>query len=68
MTRCTNGINGGVWSLPIDLSTYPDGDIYVFVKQTDAVGNEATATTTLKKDIIPPIVKVSLERDNKSLI
>ncbi len=60
MTRCTNGINGGVWSLPIDLSTYSDGDIYVSVKQTDAVGNEATATTTLEKDIIPPIVKVSL--------
>ena len=47
------------WTLPLDLSTYPDGDIYVQVKQTDSVGNQGTAEVTLQKDTAPPNVSVN---------
>lgn len=47
------------WTLPLDLSTYPDGDIYVQVKQTDSVENEGTAEATLQKDTAPPNVSVN---------
>ncbi|MGI6423369.1 MAG: carboxypeptidase regulatory-like domain-containing protein [Candidatus Dojkabacteria bacterium] len=51
--------NENRWTLPLDLSTYPDGDIPVAVKQTDSVGNEGNAEATLKKDTAPPTVSVN---------
>ncbi|MGI5898038.1 MAG: BspA family leucine-rich repeat surface protein [Candidatus Dojkabacteria bacterium] len=51
--------NENRWTLPLDLSTYPDGNIPVAVKQTDSVGNQGYAEATLQKDIAPPNVSVN---------
>ncbi len=47
------------WSLVTNLSSYPDGEIAVTAKQTDAVGNQTTKSTTLQKDTILPTVTVN---------
>jgi len=47
------------WSLTTNLSSYPNGKIIITAKQTDIVGNEGTAATTLQKDTVPLSVTIN---------
>ncbi|NLA81167.1 MAG: hypothetical protein GX853_10575, partial [Chloroflexi bacterium] len=44
------------WSTNLDLSAQPDGIIFVYASQTDAVGNKGEASKSLVKDTISPSI------------